>query len=97
MYGEAMKEMCADCPLGSSQAQRHMRRSLRPGRFNEICQAVWMGGYFPCHKTTTFDDDGEVQATAKEKQCRGAIEFVERVAANRARFDSGVPATPQKP
>jgi hypothetical protein len=89
MFGEAMKEMCADCPFGSSKAQRHMRNSLRPGRFNEIAQSVWLGGYFPCHKSTTFDDDGDVQFTREERQCRGALEFVARAAANREKRSGG--------
>ncbi len=78
-----MPKMCRDCPFGNSKAQRHMRNSLRPGRFNEICQAVWMGGYFPCHKTTTHDDDDECIFTPKERQCVGSIEFVARAAENR--------------
>ena len=80
----AVDRMCADCPFGNSAKQRHMRNSLRPGRFNEIAQSVWAGAYFPCHKTTIFDDDGEVVPNPKELQCRGALEFVERAAANRA-------------
>ena len=81
----AMKEMCADCPFGSSKAQRRMRNSLRPGRFKEICQAVWQGYYFPCHKTTGFHDDDLYIPTGKERECRGAIEFVARAAENRRR------------
>ena len=83
--GEAVKEMCHDCPFGNSEAQRHMRNSLRPGRFEEIAQSVWQGAFFACHKTTRGeeDDEGNYIYTGKEKQCRGAIEFVERVAANR--------------
>lgn len=65
-----------------------MRNSLRPGRFTEICQSIWQGGYFPCHKTTTFDDDGEVLPSQKERQCRGAVEFVARAAENRNRAES---------
>ena len=83
MFGEAMKEMCADCPFGGSPKQRHMRRSLRPGRFEEIAQSVWLGGYFPCHKTTHFDDEGEAMPHAGERMCRGALEFVERAAKQR--------------
>lgn len=83
MFGQVMAEMCANCQFGSSKAQQHMRKSLRPGRFKEICQAVWRGSYFPCHKTTVHDDDGEVIPRRQEMQCRGAIEFVECAAANR--------------
>ena len=83
MWRDAMPEMCKDCPFGHSVSQRRMRTSLRRGRFNEICQSVWQGGYFPCHKTTKFDDDGELQPSLTEKMCRGALEFVERAAAMR--------------
>jgi hypothetical protein len=85
MLFDVMPEMCADCPFGSLKAQKHMRKSLRPGRFTEICQSIWQGGYFPCHKTTTFDDDDEVAPSPKERQCRGALDFVERATANRER------------
>lgn len=83
---EAMKEMCDDCPFGGSPKQVNMRRSLRPGRFDEICQSVWQGGYFPCHKTTKFDDEGETVSHAGELMCRGALEFIERIA--KARQDA---------
>ena len=78
MWRDAMKEMCADCPFGRSAKQLHMRRSLRKGRFDEICQSVWQGSYFPCHKTTHFDDDGDLLPNSGEKMCRGALDFVER-------------------
>jgi len=80
--------MCSDCPFGSSKAQLHMRRSLQKGRFNEICQSVWQGAYFPCHKTTTFSDEGDggdLIDRHRERECIGAAEFVERAAANRER------------
>lgn len=86
MFGEAMKEMCDSCPFGHGPKQAHMRKSLRRGRFNEICQSIWQGGYFPCHKTTTFDDEGELRPTLKEKACRGALDFVE--SASRQRNDA---------
>ena len=80
------REMCSDCPFGNSKSQRHMRGSLRPGRFEEIAQAVWQGAYFPCHKTTQHDEDGEyVRNNPREVQCIGSIEFVERAVANRER------------
>jgi hypothetical protein len=82
---KVMKEKCADCPFGRSAKQLHMRHSLKPGRFKEICQAVWQGGYFPCHKTTEFDDDGESVPSADEKVCRGSLEFLERAAKARDR------------
>lgn len=88
MRFKVMAKMCADCPFGSSPAQRHMRTGLRPGRFNEICQSVWAGAYFPCHKTTAFDDDGELTSSTAERECRGAVEFVARAAQNRSRAEN---------
>jgi hypothetical protein len=87
MWRDAMEKMCSDCPFGRTKAQQHMRNSLRPGRFEGICQAVWQGVYFPCHKTTKFDNDGEVLPNRNEKMCRGALEFVERAA--KARKERG--------
>jgi hypothetical protein len=83
MIFQPMEKMCVDCPFGASKAQRHMRRTLRPGRFNRICQDVWAGSYFPCHKTTRFDDDGELMTNPNERQCRGALDFIDRARKNR--------------
>jgi hypothetical protein len=83
MWRDAMNAMCDSCPFGHTAKQRHMRKSLRPGCFEEICQSVWLGGYFPCHKTTKFDDEGETIPHAGEKMCLGALEFVERAAKQR--------------
>jgi hypothetical protein len=82
-----LEKMCADCPFGHSKAQRHMRTSLRPGRFDEICQSIWAGACFPCHKTTTFDDDGDIAPSRKERECRGAVDFVARATMNRSRVE----------
>ena len=87
MWREAMKKMCADCPFGNSADQLHMRESLRPGRFKELCQSVFAGAYFPCHKTTEFDDDGELVPSNKERMCKGALEFVQRAVANREKSE----------
>jgi len=89
MFSEPMKEMCESCPFGSAPKQRHMRTSLRRGRFNEICQSVWLGGYFPCHKTTKFDDEGETIPHRGERMCRGALEFIERAAKARREREHG--------
>ena len=80
-----MEEMCDSCPFGHSKKQAHMRRSLPPGRFNEICQSVFQGFIFACHKTTTHDDsdEGEWIPTEKDRECAGAISFRETAIANR--------------
>jgi hypothetical protein len=80
---DAMPEKCHDCPFGNSKAQRHMRKSLRRGRFAEICRSVWVGGYFPCHKTIKYDEEGEYVPSRDEKQCAGANQFIADVEAGR--------------
>lgn len=83
---KARAKLCDDCPFGSSPKQLHLRSGLRPGRFNEICQSVFQGAIFPCHKTTAFDDeDGEWQPSQRDRECAGAIQFRERAIANRER------------
>lgn len=84
----AMTAMCDNCPFGNSPAQRHIRNSLAKGRFEEICQDVWRGSIFFCHKTTTHidqDDDEFYIPSGKELQCAGSSEFINRVSENRER------------
>jgi len=80
-----MPAMCENCPFGHSKAQRHMRNSLAKGRFNEICQSVFQGFAFMCHKTTTHDDEGEHVLTKRDRECAGSIQFRETAHANRER------------
>lgn len=77
--------MCDNCPFGSSPAQQHMRNSLAKGRFEEICQSIWRGFTFACHKTTEHDDEDEWIPTERNRECFGAIEFVRRAQENRER------------
>jgi hypothetical protein len=85
---EPSEGLCSDCPFGNKPAQLHMRRSLRPGRFEEICQAVWLGVFFPCHKTTTHDENDEYVRTGKERQCAGSIQFMESARQVRERAEA---------
>jgi hypothetical protein len=79
-----MEKMCDNCPFGHTEEQEHMRKSLQRGRFNEICQSVFQGYVFACHKTTTHDDDdGEWVPTERDRECAGAILFREAAIANR--------------
>jgi hypothetical protein len=80
---QPMLKMCDNCPFGHSPEQAHMRKSLARGRFNEICQSVFQGFPFICHKTTTHDDDGEHQPTTKDRECAGSIQFKQNAIANR--------------
>lgn len=79
----ANAKMCEDCPFGHSPKQSRMRKLLRPGRFNEICQSVFLGFPFICHKTTSHDDDGEWLPTGNDRECAGAIAFREAAITNR--------------
>ncbi len=77
------KELICD-----SLAQQHMRKSLAKGRFNEICQSVFQGFPFMCHKTTTHDDDGNHVLTKRDRECAGSIQFRETAIRNRERAES---------
>lgn len=83
----AMKKMCENCPFGHSAEQTHMRKSLMPGRFDEICQSVFQGHSFICHKTTSHDEEGEWSPSDKDKECAGSIQFRETAIANRERSE----------
>jgi hypothetical protein len=83
-----MESMCDSCPFGHSVKQTALREGLRPGRFDEICQDVFHGRIFPCHKLTEFDDDtGEWMPSAKDRECAGSIEFRLRAIRNRERAE----------
>jgi hypothetical protein len=45
----------------------------------EIASAVLADGWFPCHKTTNFDEDGNRVDIGKEQPCIGAARFIEAV------------------
>lgn len=83
-WNPPMPAMCESCPFGHSKAQAHMRKSLAKGRFNEICQSVFRGAPFMCHKTTQHDDeDGEWVPSKSDRECAGAIQFRENACRNR--------------
>lgn len=83
--------MCANCPFDTHGPGLALRKSLMPGRFEEIAQAVWMGLPFYCHKTTRdegFDDDADDYVPqGTERHCGGALAFVRRARENRERAD----------
>jgi len=80
---QPMAQICDNCPFGHSPKQTHMRRSLARGRFNEICQSVFLGHPFICHKTTSHDDDGEWLPSERDRECAESIAFRENAIANR--------------
>lgn len=85
-----MEKMCDNCPFGHSASQEAMRKSLRRGRMNEIYQSVWRGEIFLCHKTTEHDDDEDSDfyvPKGQERECAGAIAFVQSARENRERAE----------
>lgn len=67
------KTPCDNCPFRSDKSF-----ALRDGRVREIEESL-VRGEFPCHKTTTYDEDGDLHATAKSQHCAGALILLEKL------------------
>jgi hypothetical protein len=65
---------CKTCPFRSD---RHF--PLTQKRAVEIVNAVLGDSWFPCHKTTCFNHEGNRLDAEKEKPCIGAARFLENV------------------
>jgi hypothetical protein len=66
---------CPKCPFRTD-----VRPYLRTDRVAEICESITDNdSSFPCHKTTTFDDEGDCIPTGKEQQCAGAMIMLEQM------------------
>lgn len=78
--------MCGNCPFDSTGPGAALRRALRPGRFEEIAQGIWMGLPFYCHKTTSDEGfegaEDDYVPNGKERHCGGALVFVRRAQEN---------------
>ena len=87
--GDPREAMCGNCPFDSTGPGAELRRSLRPGRFAGICQAVWAGLPFWCHKTTVDEgfegDEDDYVPSGKERHCGGALAFLRRAQEGRER------------
>ena len=70
-----MATPCDNCPFRTD-----IKGYLRGDRVREICESLFTGGSFPCHKTTEEweDDDGENELREVEdsQQCAGAEIFL---------------------
>lgn len=72
MGSKLRSKPCEDCPFNPDGPGLRLRRSLRPGRWKGILASLREGSFFPCHKTTQEDDDGEyIPGTGLV--CAGAI------------------------
>lgn len=70
-------KMCRDCPFASHGPGLRLRRTLARGRWAEILNSLRRDASFPCHKTTEFDDEGEV-IRGTGLLCAGALEWQEK-------------------
>ena len=71
-----MPEKCANCPFHRSGPGLRLRRGLRPRRWAEILRALRSDEWFPCHKTTEEDPEGDERlVTGKTRACAGALDW----------------------
>lgn len=68
----SMMKPCPQCPFRSD-----IRPYLTESRVREIERALERSE-FSCHKTTSFDDDGEHTPTPDEAHCAGALILMEK-------------------
>lgn len=61
---------CNNCPF-----RNDIMPFIRPERAEEIANAE----DFPCHKTTDFDDEGDLQNRDGEHHCAGHLIFREKL------------------
>jgi len=69
-------EPCDNCPFRTDDQAIQLSKNRKKG----IADSILGDSGFSCHKTTTFDDDGNYQRTSKDRPCVGAGRFI---AANR--------------
>src|ERR1700690_3153718 len=67
-----VKKMCDNCPFQSSGEGLHLRKSLGRGRWAGILHHLMADGFFPCHETVDYDEEGEAKH-GSGKACAGAL------------------------
>src|SRR5436305_1593964 len=72
-----VKEKCNNCPFSDSGQGLKLRKSLARGRWKEILENLKRDGFFQCHKTTRFGDEGEA-VSGSSLLCAGALEWQEK-------------------
>lgn len=65
-------EPCDNCPFNTSGSGRQLRKSLAPGRWEEIIDSLRNDAPFYCHKTTDETGDGT------NLVCAGAFTWQQR-------------------
>jgi hypothetical protein len=69
-YG--MMTPCENCPFRSD-----VQPYIHPTRVREIERSL-IRSEFPCHKTTTHDEEGEQVRSGEEMHCAGALILMEK-------------------
>lgn len=67
-----MKEPCDNCPFRKDKKAIPLPSSRR----KDIADSILRDSSFSCHKTTTFDENGNHQRTPNERPCIGAGRFI---------------------
>jgi hypothetical protein len=62
---------CAHCPF-----RKDVPIYLRQDRREEIAESIANGHFFPCHETTSHDEDGSAYWTGETVECAGAAKAV---------------------
>lgn len=70
-----LKTPCKDCPF-RTDVKPYLRKERAKGISRALKQEQ---GAFPCHKTVTYDDNGEKAGSRKEQHCAGALVMLERM------------------
>lgn len=72
-----LRKPCPKCPFRCD-----IEPYLRPERVQEIADALYAGGAFPCHQTTEHVEDeegnGEMLDTPRSAECAGALITMEK-------------------
>lgn len=70
-----LKKPCKDCPFRTDNGFM-----LTVPRVQGICESLLRGESFPCHKTTTHDDDGRhCPDSGRNMHCAGAMIMLEHM------------------
>ncbi len=64
---------CANCPFRTD-----VRPYLTRDRVREIARSL-VRSEFPCHKTVTYDEDGEPVPSRSQSHCAGALILLEKL------------------
>lgn len=67
-----LNKMCEDCPFRSDKSF-----PLGKGRRAQIADSIRDGAVFHCHKTVSYDDDGEGAIVDKSQVCAGSLRTIQ--------------------